>query len=112
MTDTPIRPLVTRLLRPALFLAFAGLGLPAQAALSGYYDSLERIGMILGDPRLPDMLKQQPIGSIGNTGTRKDGASEWTIRTQDCDLVVYLIPILPDGPGKTTYQLDIPNGCD
>jgi len=81
-----------------------------QAALSGYYDSAEKIGRILGDARIADLLRQQPIGAISNTGTRADGAGEWTIRSQDCDLKVYLIPILPDGPGKTTYDLDVPVG--
>ncbi|PYB77560.1 MULTISPECIES: hypothetical protein [Rhizobium] len=85
----------------------------AQAAVSGYYDSLERIGTILADGRLADILHQQPIGAISNTGTRKDGAAEWTIRTQDCDLKVYLVPTLPNGPGKTTYAIDVPAGqCD
>ncbi|TPP09802.1 hypothetical protein [Rhizobium glycinendophyticum] len=87
-----------------------GFGGPSEAALSGYYDSIERIGAILGDPKLADMLRQQPIGAISNTGTRKDGAAEWTIRTQDCDLKVYLVPVLPNGPGKTSYTLDIPAG--
>ncbi len=82
----------------------------AQAALSGYYDSLERIGAILADERLAEILHQQPIGAISNTGTRKDGAAEWTIRTQDCDLTVFLVPILPNGPGKTTYEIDVPEG--
>jgi hypothetical protein len=85
----------------------------SQAALSGYYDSIERIGTILGDAQLADILRQQPIGAISNTGTRKDGAAEWTIRTQDCDLKVYLIPVLPEGVGKTSYKLDVPKGqCD
>ncbi|KQW31775.1 hypothetical protein ASE36_06000 [Rhizobium sp. Root274] len=87
-----------------------GFGPSSEAALSGYYDSIERIGTILGDPKLADILRQQPIGAISNTGTRKDGAAEWTIRTQDCDLKVYLVPVLPDGPGKTSYTLDVPDG--
>lgn len=85
----------------------------AQAALSGYHDSVERIGTILGNDQVADILRQQPIGAITNTGTRKDGASEWTIRTQDCDLKVYLIPVMPEGIGKTTYKVDVPKGqCD
>jgi hypothetical protein len=103
-------------MRPLILTAVliaAGHATGAQAALSGYYDSLERIGTILGDEQLADILRQQPIGAISNTGTRKDGASEWTIRTQDCDLKVYLIPILPEGIGKTTYKIDVPKGqCD
>lgn len=101
-----------RLLLTATLFAF-GIAGSSEAALSGYYDSIERIGTILGDQRLADMLRQQPIGAITNTGTRKDGAAEWTIRTQDCDLKVYLIPVPPEGVGKTTYKLDVPKGqCD
>eukprot|EP01035_Chromulina_nebulosa_P050189 gene50189-68195_t len=100
-------------MKPMTFVATllaAGLSTSAQAAVSGYYDSLERIGAILGDSRLADILHQQPIGAISNTGTRKDGAAEWTIRTQDCDLKVYLIPVRPKGHGKTTYEIDVPQG--
>ncbi|MCV3764942.1 hypothetical protein [Rhizobium sp. TRM95796] len=83
----------------------------AEAAVSGYYDSVEQIGIILGSSEVANAVHQAPIGAISNTGTRKDGAKEWTVRVQDCDLKVYLIPVLPEGPGKTTYQLDIPNVC-
>lgn len=103
-------------MRPFLLAAVliaAAQSSSAQAALSGYYDSVERIGTILGNDQVADILRQQPIGAITNTGTRKDGASEWTIRTQDCDLKVYLIPVLPEGIGKTSYKIDVPKGqCD
>jgi hypothetical protein len=106
--ETPMKLLI-----PAAVLIAAVHSTNTQAAVSGYYDSLERIGTILGNDQLADILRQQPIGAITNTGTRKDGASEWTIRTQDCDLKVYLTPILPQGLGKTTYALDVPKGqCD
>lgn len=97
----------------ALPLAFLCLSvLPAKAALSGYYDSAEQIGMILGSEVVADAVRQAPIGAISNTGTRKDGAHEWTVRVQECDLKVYLKPILPNGPGKTTYEIDIPGACE
>lgn len=96
----------------AVILFPALLATPAAAALSGYYDSAERIGTILGSGAVADAVHQAPIGAISNTGTRKDGASEWQVRTQECDLLVYLIPILPEGPGKTTYKLDIPGKCE
>lgn len=95
----------------AAILAATGSG-SAQAAVSGYYDSVEQIGVILGSGDVADAVHQAPIGAISNTGTRKDGAKEWTIRVQECDLKVYLIPVLPDGPGKTTYRLDIPGACE
>ena len=99
-------------LRLPLFALAALTASPAFAALSPYYDSVEQIGVILGSAQVADALHQAPIGAVSNTGTREDGAKEWTIRTQDCDLVVYLVPVLPDGPGKTTYLLDLPKACE
>lgn len=93
-------------------LSLAALASPAVAALSGFYDSSERIATILSSSRVADAVGQAPVGSITNTGTREDGASEWQVRTQECDLTVYLIPVLPEGPGKTTYRLDIPGRCE
>lgn len=84
----------------------------AFAALSGFYDSAKQIDTILASTEVGDALRQAPIGQIGNTGTRADGANEWTIRTQDCDLVVYLVPKPSDGPGMTIYSLDLPNSCE
>lgn len=98
----------TRLATAAIFALSAT---PSFAALSGFYDSAERIQTILSSNAVADALHQQPIGAISNTGTREDGASEWTVRTQDCDLVVYLIAVPPAGPGKTTYTLDMPKAC-
>lgn len=83
----------------------------AFAALSGYYDSGEQISTILDSAEVADALRQAPIGQISNTGTRKDGAHEWTIQTQECDLTVYLTPVAPTGVGKTTYSLDVPAAC-
>ena len=83
----------------------------AFAALSGYYDSAEQISTILNSNEVADALRQAPIGQISNSGTRKDGAPEWTIRTQECDLTVYLVPTPPAGPGMTTYSVDLPAGC-
>lgn len=93
-------------------LAVCLLASPALAALSPYYDSAEQISTILGDPRIGDALHQAPIGAISNTGTRADGASEWTIRVQGCDLKVYLRPVPPKGMGKTTYEIDSIGTCD
>lgn len=84
----------------------------AFAALSPFYDSAEQITTILQSTEVGDALRQARIGAISNTGTRADGASEWTVRTQECDLVVYLIAVPPKGLGMTTYRLDLPKGCE
>lgn len=99
-------------MRRLLTLALLVTATPAFAALSPFYDSAEKIDTILNHGAVADALHQAPLRSIENTGTRADGASEWTVRTEGCDLVVYLIAILPNGPGKTTYELDLPKGCD
>lgn len=102
---------------PAVFVSaavvFTALASPVAAALSGYYDSAEKITTILSSSAVADAVRQAPVGAISNTGTRnKDGASEWQVRTQECDLTVYLIAVAPEGPGKTTYKLEIPGGCE
>lgn len=84
---------------------------PAQAALSGFHDSAEQIGTILASATVAEALRQAPIGHVANTGTRADGAREWEIRTQECDLTVYLIPVPSAGVGKTTYTLELGNVC-
>lgn len=81
------------------------------AALSGYYDSAEQISMILGNGEVADAVRQAPIGQITNSGTRDDGAAEWVVRTQDCDLTVYLVPEPPAGVGKTSYRVELPTAC-
>lgn len=86
--------------------------LPASGALSGFYDSGEQISTILSSEAVGDAIRQAPIGAITNTGTRDDGAHEWEIRTQECDLKVYLVPKAPAGVGKTTYTVEVPKACE
>jgi hypothetical protein len=93
-------------------LALTLMASPSQAALSGFYDSAEQINLILTSSEVADALRQAPIGLISNSGTRDDGANEWTITVQECDLIVYLKPVAPQGPGKTTYQLEVPEACE
>lgn len=90
----------------------AGLSLPASATLSGFYDSGEQISTILSNEAVGDALRQAPIGAISNTGTRDDGAHEWEVRTQECDLRVYLAPKAPVGVGKVTYTVEVPKACE
>ncbi|MEH7826638.1 hypothetical protein [Gemmobacter denitrificans] len=84
---------------------------PALAALSPYYDSAEKITAILGDAAVADAVRQAPIGAISNSGTTKDGRDIWTVRVQDCDLTVHLTAVLPQGPGKTTYLVELAGPC-
>ena len=86
--------------------------LPASAALSGFYDSGEQITTILSNETVGNALRQLPIASITNTGTRDDGAKEWEVRTHDCDLKVYLVPKAPSGVGKVTYTVEVPKICE
>lgn len=99
-------------MRRAALLALLSLSAaPAEAALSGYYDSAEQISMILSSPAVADAVHQAPIEGLTRGKNRKDGAFEWTVRTGRCTLKVYLTPVVPDYPGKTTYRLDPPRSC-
>ena len=84
---------------------------PANAALSGFYDSAEQIGVILSSGKVADAVRQAPVEALTHSGTRKDGAREWTVRVHNCSLKVYLVAVPPKGLGKTTYQLEIPGQC-
>jgi hypothetical protein len=95
----------------AAAVALAMAPTSAQAALSGFYDSAEKIAAILGSGAVANALHQAPIWLIENTGTRHDGAHEWTVRVQECDLKVYLIAQPPAGAGKTTYTVEAPGAC-
>ena len=84
---------------------------PAMAALSGYYDSAEKIAAILASDAVADAVHQAPIGSVSNTGTDADGADLWTVRVQECDLTVRVVGHPPVGPGKTTYTVEVTAPC-
>lgn len=105
----------------ALAFATVAVASPASAALSGFYDSGEQIGVILASAEVADALAsaevadalgQAPLLSIENTGTREDGAAAWVVRARDCELTVYLVPVPPQGPGMTTYDLDQIGTCE
>lgn len=102
------------MLRSTLVAASLFIAPPAMAALSGWYDSAAKIGAILGDARIADLLRQAPVRSVENTGTTPDGHDEWTVRTQDCDLKVKVIAHPPeDGMvGMTTYGVEPIGSCD
>lgn len=87
---------------------------PADAMVSGYYDSLNKIEAVLAAPGLDEMLRQQPIGAVTEIGRNKDDIPQWMVRTQDCDVVINLLAHPPeDGMvGMTTYTAEIAQGCD
>ena len=97
------------MLRLATLLTLAAS--PALAMLSPFYDSAEKITTILQDAAVADALRQAPIGAIRNTGSFPDGADEWTVRTQECDLVLKLIAKPPGMAGKATYSVEISTPC-
>ncbi len=87
---------------------------PSFAALSGYYDSAEKIGAILGSSEVADALHQAPVRAVENIGSSKSHHDLWVVRTRDCDLKVELIPRKPSGGmvGKTTYKVKLAGSCN
>lgn len=84
----------------------------AQAALSGYYDSLEQIQTLITDQRVADALKQLPIESIEIQSDPSDRKTRhWRVRSQGCELSVQLEAKPPAGPGKTTYAIQKISTC-
>lgn len=99
------------------FVVFAVAALcasPALGMVSGFYDSANKIAAIFASGAVAAALHQAPVGSVSEIGTSKDGASQWMIRTQDCDLIVDVIAQpLPDGMvGTPDYTVEVTNGCD
>ena len=86
----------------AAILAIAAT--PASAALSGYWDSSKVIHAILGNDRVADALRQQPIESIART------ENGYQIRSQDCSVEVRVNRTAPDRPGPTRFSLSIGAG--
>lgn len=75
--------------------------LPASAALSGYWDSSKILHAVLGDNRLADALKQQPIERIEKT------AEGYEVSSRDCTVQVRVTSSVPDHPGPTRHTLSI-----
>ena len=87
---------------------------PAFGMVSGFYDSANKIAAIFASDAVADAIHQAPVGSVSEIGAGQDGAGQWMIRTQDCDLIVDVIAHpLPDGMvGTPDYRVDIVKGCD
>jgi hypothetical protein len=77
---------------------------PLSAALSGYWDSTKIIHAILGDDRVADALKQQPVDSI----VRTEGG--YQIESRDCHVDIRVNRIAPGRPGPTRFTLSIGGG--
>lgn len=77
---------------------------PAFAALSGYWDSTKILHAILGDNRLADALKQQPIERIEKT------ANGYEVSGRDCTVQIKVDSVLPDHPGPTHHTISISKG--
>lgn len=93
-------------------LSLWSMAMPAQAALSGYYDSLEQIQAVVQDARVGNALKQLPISHIeSQAGAPGDTTRQWRVRSQDCELTILLEAKPPNGPGKTTYAVKQVSAC-
>lgn len=101
-------------MRFGVFVIVALAASPAFGMVSGFYDSANKIAAIFASDAVADALRQAPVGSVSEIGTSKDGAGQWMIRTQDCDLVVDVTPEpLPEGMvGAPDYTVKIAKGCD
>lgn len=101
-------------MRLCLFVIAALCASPAAGMVSGFYDSANKIAAIFASDAVADALRQAPVGSVSEVGTSKDGAGQWMIRTQDCDLIVDVTPEpLPEGMvGAPEYSVRIAKGCD
>ena len=84
----------TLLLMTALFA-----GTNALAALSPYYDSIERIETVLASHPLAQVTAR-PITSI-----RETGPLTYEVIAGNCSTQVTLEARLPSMPGKTTYAV-------
>lgn len=101
-------------MRIGVFVIAALCASPAFAMVSGFYDSANKISAILTSAAVADALGQAPVGSVSEMGGSKDGASQWMVRTQDCDLIVDVIAQpLPEGMvGTPDYAVEIVKSCD
>lgn len=79
---------------------------------SGFHDSAAQIETILQDGGVAGALSQAPVQAMEHTGTRKkDGALRWTVRTNRCNLFVFLAIKPAQGVGRTIYEVREIGGC-
>lgn len=98
-------------MKPVLAALLALAAAPAAAAVSGFHDSAEQIGTLLGSGEVADALRQAPVDKLEYEGSTADGLLEWEIESRDCELSVYLRAEDPASAGgepmvgKTTYGI-------
>lgn len=84
--------------------AFIFAGKPADAALSGYWESSKVLHALLGREDLADALKQQPISSIEATRTG------YRIKSHDCTVDAIVERRGSRRPGPGGFVIRIGNG--
>lgn len=84
----------------------------ASAALSGFHDSAEQINTLFQSQEIDAALHGLPVDKVERKGAREDGTIRWEIESRDCELDVWLKPVPPQGPGKTTYEIARISACD
>lgn len=87
-----------------LATALALPALPSAAALSGYWDSSKILHAMLGDNRLADALKQQPVERIEKT------AEGYVVESRNCTVRVRVTSTPSDRPGPTRHSISIGAG--
>lgn len=96
-----------------LTIAVAALyAAPAFALLSGFYDSGEKIMTILSSSEVASAVREAPVGAISEVGKAENGNSLWSVRVQDCDVLVELLEVPPDGTGMVTYIVESVSVCE
>jgi hypothetical protein len=85
---------------------------PAFALLSGFYDSGEKIMTILLSSEVASAVREAPVGAILEVGKAENGNSLWSIRVQECDVLVELLEVPPEGTGMGTYIVENVSTCE
>ncbi len=87
------------------------LAAPAQAALSGFYDSGAQIGVILQSGLVADALHQAPVEQITRGQSWPNGRQDWRLRTQRCALTVQLEPRKRSTIGPVSWVVRSVGAC-
>lgn len=83
---------------------FAIASRPANAALNGFYDSARVLHAILGEARVADALRQQPIIFIDQI------QNGYRLKSEACQVDVTVNRMIAARPGPTPFTLRIGKG--